>query len=110
MLALFDQRLSRLKRPFNHGIDADALHAKTDIARGDARDVQQVIDHVVELHNLAFNEQASLLLNGVIDFLPPQQLHGICDRGKGVAQFMAEHGQKLIFSAVQIDQRLRLLG
>ena len=57
---------------------------------------------------LTLDDGAALLLTRLFVLLQTQQLHRIEQSGKRVAQLMAEHGQKLIFAAVQVRQRLRL--
>ena len=109
MFALVDQRTSRLQGTFHDAVHGDLLLAKLNPAGDRAGDFQQVTDQVRQLPHLTLDDGQGLLLNGVLAFLELKQLHGVEDRGKRIAKFMAEHRQKLIFAAVQFGQLLLCL-
>ena len=109
MAALHDQQPGGVQRPLHDIAHADPLLAKPNAATGDARNVQQVIHQMFQLPHLTLNDIESLLLQWLFVLLQVKQLHGADQGGERVAQFMAEHRQKLVLAAVQLNQDLRLL-
>ena len=84
MPVLRDQGLGRLKRPFDHAADADRLLAQPNAAAVDARDLQQVIDQVFELPELALDDAAPLQQQWIFVLVLAQQLHGVGQRGQRI--------------------------
>ena len=50
-----------------------------------------------------------LLLDWVLGVLETKEMHGIEDRGQGIAEFMGQHRQEFVLAAVKVGQRFRLL-
>ena len=53
-----------------------------------------------QLARLAFDHVVSLALQRRFILVEAQQMHGTANRGEGIAQFVAEHRQKLILAVV----------
>ena len=53
--------------------------------------------------------RAGLLLELVLVLLETQELHGVGDGSKRVAEFVTQHRQELVLAAMQVGQRFRLL-
>ena len=116
MLALVDQRADRRHGIFHHDAQGDRFLVKLNPTCGDARDFEQFINDLCQLSHLTLNDGGGLLKDWVLDAVQTipvavqaQEKSGIEDGGKRVAKFMAEHRQELIFAAVQVGERRRLL-
>ena len=116
MLALVEQRADRRHRIFHHDAHGDRFLVKLNPTCGNARDFEQFINDLGQLSHLTLDDAGGLLKYRVLDALQTipvavqaQEKNGIEDGGKGVAKFMAEHRQELIFAAVQVGERRRLL-
>ena len=112
---LGNQRLRGFHRPFDDAGHGNVLKAKLDLSGGDARDFEQIINQACQLPGLAFNDLAGLALRRVFILLQAQQMNRVGNRRQRVAQFMAEHGQKLVLAPVLVGQclcqrQLLLLG
>ena len=108
MPMLRDERLRRLHRPFDDAFDADPFPPKPNPTGADAGDIQQIVDQVRQLTDLARDDAAGLQLDRVLVRLPAQQHQGVADRRQRVAEFVAQHRQELVLAAGQIGQRLGL--
>ena len=79
--------------------------AEPDLARGDPRDVEQVIDrpgHVPKLPLMTPSIRRGAGLAVVAQHF--EHLHGVGDGGQGVAQLVGEHRQELVLTAVVLLQ------
>ena len=99
-----DQRLDALDGVGDERLRRDQLAAEHDLAPGDPRDVEQVVDepgHVPDLpaHELDRPVEVSLAL--VLLGVPlAEHLECVIDGGQGVAQLVGEHRQELVLLAV----------
>ncbi len=108
MPALVHQRAGRLHRTFHNAIQCDPLLLKVDFSGGNAGDFQQIINESGQLPHLTFNDRTGLLLEFVFVLLETQELHGIGDGRKRIAEFVTQHCQELVLAAMQIRQCQRL--
>ena len=99
-----DQRPARLDGARDHLTERDALQPELDLAAGDARDLQQVVDqpdHVVDLpvHDLERRLERSLGLR------QRQRLQRVANRRERIAQLVRQRGQELVLAPVGLLQR-----
>ena len=79
-----------------------------ELAAGDARDVQQVVDQLLEMRRLPADDPALPLEPDVV--APLHQLHGRHDGRKRIAQLVPQHGQELVLAAIGQDLPAQRLG
>ena len=109
MPTLRDQRTNGLQRNFHDAAYGDRFSAKLNPASGDAGNFEQIINEMLKLSHLTFNDAAGLLLDQVL--APPletKQLHGVGDGSEGAAKLMTQHRQEFVLAAVQVRQLCRL--
>ena len=78
-----------------------ALLAQLDLAPGDPRDVQQVVDQAGQVVDLTLDHRAAIPRGRSPERSHAAPAPGRClDRGQGVAQLVGEHRQELVLAAV----------
>ena len=92
-------RLGELERARDHVAQVDTLAAQLDLARGDARDVEQIVDHAREVRDLALDDAPLARIGRLV--APRHDLERGDDRRERVAQLVAEHGEELVLGAVR---------
>jgi len=104
MAAPGDQRLAGGHRILDRLAEIEALPAQFDEAAIEAGDFEQIVDQADEMIDLARHgfAQARRLL--ALD-ARTQNVQTSANRRQRVAQFMGEHGQKLVLAAVGLAQR-----
>ena len=90
------------------GRHVDRLFLEPDLAAGDSGNLEQVIDQVSHLANLVVDHVAGPAQVGVVRAALLHDLDGVADRGQGVAQLVAQHGQELVLARVCLGQLARL--
>ncbi len=86
---------------------ASAHHAalQRDLARGDARDVEQVVHQPREVLHLAAHHLARPLAHRAV-VGHAQDLDRVADRRQGIPQLVREHGEELVLATVGVAQLL----
>ena len=80
--------------------DVDRLFAELDLAAGDPRDVEQVVDQADHLLHLAGDHVARPAEVSAVQSRLLKDLDGVADRGQGVAELVGEHRQEFVLPAV----------
>src|SRR5262245_58205972 len=75
--------------------DVDVLPVELDLAIGDARDVEQIVDESTEVLGLTLDDGA-VPLAGLWDLVARQELDGEQDAAERVSELMPEHREELI--------------
>ena len=83
-----------------------ALSRQGDLAAGNARDVQQVINQACELRQLPFDNVPRQAQLRILQRLHAHQMHGVANWGERVAQLVRQHREELILVAVGFLQGL----
>ena len=102
--SLLDQGADRLYATFHDSPHVQLLPLEMNRTCRNAGHFQQIIDQMYQLPNLTLNDRAGLLLTPALAPLKPKQLHSVQDGGKGIAEFVTEHRQKLVLAAVGFGQ------
>src|SRR5579862_3203608 len=102
--ALPNHRLNRL-----HGLSDDlgdlyALLPQVDSPLGNSRDVEQVIDQMGEMRDLALNDLDDAAGPGISGDDARQELARVAYRRQGIAQLVREHREKLILLLIRLFQ------
>ncbi len=95
VLALVEQRAGLIDRAGDRVAHDQRLLLDLDLAAGDAGDVEEVVDQPGQVADLALDHRA--LARRALAHL--DQLEGGEDRGQGVPQLVAEHGEELVLAA-----------
>ena len=98
-----ERRPGLLERAADDLAQVGRLLVQLDLAGGDARDVEQVVDQAREVPHLALDDVPLGRAGGA--FAPRHQLERGDDRRQRVAQLVAEHGEELVLDPAG---RLRL--
>jgi len=101
-----DRGLAELERGPDHGAQIEAVAAQVDLAGGDSRDVEQLVDQL--------DEQAALPIHHAEHPLPhrrfaravQQNLQTIAKRAERIAQLVREGRQELVLAPVGLAKRL----
>ena len=104
--AFVDQSAHGLDRPPEHVGGVEKFLAQLHLAARDARHVEQIVDEPGKLPQLPLDNLHAprhILGRGLAAV---GQGDGVANGGQGVAQFMGEHGQKLVLSLVVAAQFL----
>ena len=88
-----------------HGVgddrrDVEGLLVELDLAAGDPRDVEEVVDEPDHLLDLPVDHVARPAEVDVVDAELLEELDGVADRREGIPQFVGEHRQELVLAAV----------
>jgi hypothetical protein len=102
---LLDQRTHLLDRVGDHVLEVELAKLEFDLAAGDARDVQQIVDQRRHVAGLARDDLAGALHHRGIDIEVREHGRGRDDRRQRIAQFMRQHGQELVLALVGFAQR-----
>ena len=103
--ALFDQRANGFDSAFSDLAHGNAFKPQLDSAGCDARHLQQVIDKMLKLPHLTFDDPTSLLLSSILrGLLQTQKLDCIGDRSQRTTQLVAEHRQKFVLATMEIGK------
>ncbi len=100
-----DQRPAGLDRVLQHRQHVDPVRPELDLALGDAADVEQVVDQMDHLTELAFDDVASAV-DGLRLARQGHDLERIADRRERIAQLVGEGGEEFVLAAVGAAQRL----
>ncbi len=84
----------------------DRRLAEFDLAAGDARDFQQVIDQADHVIHLPFHHLMHALDGTAFGVGQPEEMEAIADQGEQIAQLMGQHRQEFVFAAVGVFQCL----
>ena len=98
---LAKQRESDLGGLRRDGGELHALSVQFDLAAGDARDIEQIVDQPTQVRNLALDD----LELGIDLAAAAEDLERGHDRCQGVAQLVTQHGQELVL-VVELALRL----
>ncbi len=109
MLADLDQRLTRLDRPRDHGGQLHRLFVQIEFRLRDPRNVEQIVDHAVEVVHLAFDDFARPLHGRIGRILQTQHLDGIPNGCQRVSQLVRQNRQELVLPPIRLFERRRLL-
>ena len=99
-----DDRAAGLHRVGDDRGDVDRLLLQPDLAPGDARDLQQVVDELRHLPHLVVDHVAGPAERGVVRAALLHDLDGVADRGQGIAELVAEHRQELVLARVGLGE------
>ena len=86
----------------NHGLHVHLFHLEVDPAVAHARYVEQVVNQPGQLLDLAVDHLGELLNLRIGPAFHAEDLHGVADRGKRVAQLVPQHRQELILPPSRI--------
>ena len=100
VLVCIDKWPARLRGGGDDLGDVDRLELEVDLALGDARYVEQIVDQAHELLQLTADDVLCPRELRGIDIALLQHVHGVGDRRKRVAQLVREHRQKLVLAPV----------
>ena len=90
----------RLERTVHHAVQRHPLAAQRDLAAGDARHVEQVVDEAGHLAHLALDHVARPARVGVARVAQAQDLERVGDGRERVAQLVRQRGQELVLAPV----------
>ncbi len=99
-----DQRAAGLDRGADGVGHVDLLAPQFDLALADAADVEQVVDQVHHLPQLALDDLARVVVHRLVA-RELHDLHRVADRCERVAQLVRERGEELVLAQVGIVQR-----
>ena len=103
MLPLLEQRAGALDRRRDDVADFDRVPAKVDLAAGNPRDVEQIVDQPHQVAHLPVDDRPFALGAGIA--AQRHQLQRRQDGRERIPQLVAEHRQELVLGAAG-----RLLG
>jgi hypothetical protein len=106
MPAGLDHGATGLKGPLDDHRELDGRLLQRDLASGDPRDIEEIIDEAGELPHLAIDRRARPLEPRVLELQPLQHLHRIADGCQGVAQLVGQHRQELVLVSVRLPECL----
>ena len=97
-----DVRLARLDRGGHHLLHVDGADLELDLAAGDPRHVEQVVDEPHELLQLAGDQVARPHHLAGIVAADAHDVHGVADRRQRIAQLVREHREELVLPLVLV--------
>ena len=106
VMTVLDQGPAGLDGQLDHRLQLDRLLLEHDLAAGDPRDVEQVVDHPRHLLDLVLDHLDRPLEVGAAQALDLHDLDGVADRGQGIAQLVGEHGEELVLAPVGLPEGL----
>ena len=100
------RRALRFHRGPDHGRQVDRSHVEPELARGDSRDVDQVVDQLRQGDDVAFDDFEPAVELLLLERAAAKQLGPREDRRQGVAQLVRDGREELV---LQVTRRLLLL-
>ena len=91
---------ARFDRRGDHARDVDRLDLELDLAAGDARYIEQIVDETHQLAKLAADHACCPRELAGILLAVAQDVNRIADRRKRIAKLVREHGKELVLSAI----------
>src|SRR5262245_42721794 len=110
MLARFDQRPTYFDRILDDGREFRMLLAEIEFAGVDARNVKEIIHEPCELARLTADNITAPNQRRVVLLGPPEDFDSVSNRGKRIAQLVAQRRKEDLFAAIGFSQVLNEKG
>jgi hypothetical protein len=101
-----DRGLPELEGGLDHGAQVEAVAAQFDLAGGDSRDVEQVVDQLDEQAALPVHHAEHAIPRRRLGRAVQQDLEPVAERAQRVAQLVREGRQELVLAPVGLAKRL----
>src|SRR6476620_8660984 len=105
-MSRLNHRPSLFDCSIEHQLEIETLAFKFNQAARDTRDVEQIIDQICHMLDLASDYISCMPNTLLVDAYHFQHLRGSADRRKRIAQLMRQHRKKLIFAPAFLPEQL----
>src|SRR5262249_23494414 len=106
LVAIFNERQASFHSLMDDSCDLKRRLPKVDLAVHDARYIEQVIDYPSQTVDLSIDHLARPVHFEIGNIRVLHDLEDVSNRREGIAEFMAEHGEKFVLTSVCIAQGL----
>ncbi len=95
---------TRFDRERHDRRDVDGLFLEPNLTAGYSRNLEQVVDQLSHLSHLVVDDIAGPAQVRVLRTALLHDLDRVANRGQGIAQFVTQHGQKLVLASISFGE------